>query len=369
MSTFELQGISKKIHDKIILHPMDVALEKGEFVAIVGPSGSGKSTLLRIVAGLDEPTSGEIRLNGQSMSQLPPGKRDIAMVFQDYALYPHMTVYDNMAYGLKMRKFKPAEIRSRVERVAIRLGLTDYLLKKPATLSGGQQQRVAMGRALVRTPSLFLFDEPLSNLDVSLRAQLRVEIKQLHQASHITSLYVTHDQMEAMTLATRILVLNKGRVEQFDTPRALYSKPINLFVATFLGLHPMNLLAGCVDNAGKNIKIHDSLSIPLPNVSHQLTEGEQVFIGMRPEEMSVAYEDEPASLGLEVQEVFVDDMGSDLLVRVCSEATATPFLVRLPAKEKQNRKVKKIRLACFQGHLFIASSGMRIGGWDGEEKS
>lgn len=345
---------------------MEVALEKGEFVAIVGPSGSGKSTLLRLVAGLDEPTSGEILLNGQSITHLPPGKRDIAMVFQDYALYPHMSVFDNMAYGLKMRKFKSSEIRTRVERVASRLGLTDYLAKKPGTLSGGQQQRVAMGRALVRTPSLYLFDEPLSNLDVSLRAQLRVEIKQLHLSSQITSLYVTHDQMEAMTLATRILILNKGRVEQFDTPRNLYTQPINLFVATFLGLHPMNLLEGRVD--GERIQIEEELSILLPKMSQKVEDGDRVLIGMRPEEMGVIYENEADSVGVAVKEVFVDDMGSDLLVRVCSEMTSHPFLVRLPAKEKQNRKVKKIKLDGFQGHLFLASSGMRIGGWDVEEK-
>ncbi|MBM3362958.1 MAG: sn-glycerol-3-phosphate ABC transporter ATP-binding protein UgpC [Betaproteobacteria bacterium] len=225
-----------------VIHGVSAHIEDGEFVVIVGPSGCGKSTLLRMVAGLEEITGGDIVIGERVVNSLEPAERDIAMVFQNYALYPHMSVFDNMAYGLKIQKLPKQEIQARVARAAEILELSTLLERKPRQLSGGQRQRVAMGRAIVRQPRVFLFDEPLSNLDAKLRAQTRLEIQKLHADLGITSLFVTHDQVEAMTLAQRMIVMNSGRVEQFDTPEAVYSRPASTFVASFIGSPPMNLL-------------------------------------------------------------------------------------------------------------------------------
>ena len=225
-----------------VIHGISAEIQDREFVVIVGPSGCGKSTLLRMVAGLEEITSGELRIGDQVVNNLEPAKRDIAMVFQNYALYPHMTNYDNMAYGLKIAKVPKDEIKARVDKAAKILELTGLLDRKPRQLSGGQRQRVAMGRAIVRQPSVFLFDEPLSNLDAKLRAQTRIEIQKLHLELGITSLFVTHDQVEAMTLAQRMIVMNAGNMEQFGTPEEVYHTPATTFVASFIGSPPMNLL-------------------------------------------------------------------------------------------------------------------------------
>ena len=225
-----------------VIHDLSAEVADGEFVVIVGPSGCGKSTLLRMVAGLEVITAGEISIGGRVVNELEPAERDIAMVFQNYALYPHMTVFDNMAYGLKIARVPLAEIRARVEKAAGILELMPYLDRKPRALSGGQRQRVAMGRAIVRQPKVFLFDEPLSNLDAKLRAQTRLEIQKLHRELGITSLFVTHDQVEAMTLANRMIVLNGGVMEQFGTPEEVYNRPATTFVASFIGSPPMNLL-------------------------------------------------------------------------------------------------------------------------------
>ncbi|MFM7343251.1 MAG: sn-glycerol-3-phosphate ABC transporter ATP-binding protein UgpC [Betaproteobacteria bacterium] len=225
-----------------VIHGVSAHIEDGEFVVIVGPSGCGKSTLLRMVAGLEEITGGDIVIGERVVNSLEPAERDVAMVFQNYALYPHMSVFDNMAYGLKIQKLPKQEIQARVARAAEILELSTLLERKPRQLSGGQRQRVAMGRAIVRQPRVFLFDEPLSNLDAKLRAQTRLEIQKLHADLGITSLFVTHDQVEAMTLAQRMIVMNSGRVEQFDTPEAVYSRPASTFVASFIGSPPMNLL-------------------------------------------------------------------------------------------------------------------------------
>jgi sn-glycerol 3-phosphate transport system ATP-binding protein len=227
-----------------VIHGVDVEIPDGEFVVIVGPSGCGKSTLLRMVAGLEEITGGEIHIGGRIVNALEPAERDIAMVFQNYALYPHMSVYDNMAYGLKIAKRPKAEIEARVQKAAKILELGALLDRTPRQLSGGQRQRVAMGRAIVRQPAVFLFDEPLSNLDAKLRAQTRLEIQKLHRELGVTSLFVTHDQVEAMTLAERMIVMNAGRIEQLGTPEQVYQKPASTFVASFIGSPPMNLLAG-----------------------------------------------------------------------------------------------------------------------------
>ena len=225
-----------------VIHGVDAQIADGELVVIVGPSGCGKSTLLRMVAGLEEVSSGEIRIGGKVVNTLEPAERDIAMVFQNYALYPHMSVFDNMAYALKIAKLPKTDIQTRVQRAAEILQLQAYLQRKPGALSGGQRQRVAMGRAIVRQPQVFLFDEPLSNLDAKLRSQTRLEIQKLHRELGITSLFVTHDQVEAMTLAQRMMVLNAGVVEQFATPEQVYNRPASTFVASFMGSPPMNLL-------------------------------------------------------------------------------------------------------------------------------
>ena len=225
-----------------VIHGIDAEIADGEFIVIVGPSGCGKSTLLRMVAGLEAITEGEIAIGGQVVNGIDPAKRDIAMVFQNYALYPHMSVFDNMAYGLKIAKVPASEIRTRVEKVGAILELSQLLTRKPKDLSGGQRQRVAMGRAIVRKPQVFLFDEPLSNLDAKLRAQTRLEIQKLHRELGITSLFVTHDQVEAMTLAQRMIVMHAGVMEQFGTPEEVYTRPATTFVAGFIGSPPMNLL-------------------------------------------------------------------------------------------------------------------------------
>jgi sn-glycerol 3-phosphate transport system ATP-binding protein len=246
MASIELQQVIKRYgrgkHAVEVLHGVDARIEDGEFVVVVGPSGCGKSTLLRMVAGLEKITEGQIRIGERVVNDLEPARRDIAMVFQNYALYPHMSVFDNMAYGLKIAGVPKDEIQRRVDKAAGILELGALLKRKPRELSGGQRQRVAMGRAIVREPQAFLFDEPLSNLDAKLRAQTRLEIRKLHRELGITSLFVTHDQVEAMTLAQRMIVMNAGRMEQFDTPETVYNRPASTFVASFIGSPPMNLL-------------------------------------------------------------------------------------------------------------------------------
>ena len=251
MAAIQLKNVVKrygagKLANQVI-HGVSADIAHGEFVVIVGPSGCGKSTLLRMVAGLEEISAGEILIGGRVVNNLEPAERDIAMVFQNYALYPHMTVFDNMAYGLKIAKVPPAEIKLRVDKAAKILELAPFLARKPRELSGGQRQRVAMGRAIVRQPQVFLFDEPLSNLDAKLRAQTRLEIQKLHRELGITSLFVTHDQVEAMTLAQRMIVMNAGVMEQFGTPLEVYSRPATTFVASFIGSPPMNLLKDAPD--------------------------------------------------------------------------------------------------------------------------
>src|SRR3954470_13352409 len=246
MAAISMRGVVKRYgkgkQELQVIHGVDAEVNSGEFVVIVGPSGCGKSTLLRMVAGLEEISGGEIDIGGRVVNELEPAERDIAMVFQNYALYPHMNVFDNMAYGLRIRKMPVDEIRTRVDKAAKILELSHLLQRKPRELSGGQRQRVAMGRAIVRAPQVFLFDEPLSNLDAKLRAQTRIEIQKLHRELGITSLFVTHDQVEAMTLAERMIVMNAGNMEQFGTPEQVYHEPASTFVASFIGSPPMNLL-------------------------------------------------------------------------------------------------------------------------------
>jgi sn-glycerol 3-phosphate transport system ATP-binding protein len=271
-----------------VIHGVTADVADGEFVVIVGPSGCGKSTLLRMVAGLEEITEGDISIGARVVNNLEPAERDIAMVFQNYALYPHMSVFDNMAYGLKIAKVPIEEIKARVDKAAKILEIGSFLNRKPRELSGGQRQRVAMGRAIVRQPQVFLFDEPLSNLDAKLRAQTRLEIQKLHRELGITSLFVTHDQVEAMTLAQRMMVMNAGVMEQFDTPEVVYSRPATAFVASFIGSPPMNLLRGA------------------PNASHGGPPG--AILGIRPEHLTLG------SDGWALQVETVELLGAERLI-------------------------------------------------------
>jgi sn-glycerol 3-phosphate transport system ATP-binding protein len=255
MAELTLTGITKQFGSTEVIHAMDIHIQDGEFLVVVGPSGCGKSTLLRMIAGLEKVSGGKIRINGHAVNNIEPKDRDIAMVFQNYALYPHMSVFNNMAYGLKLRKMSKVKIRERVDRTARLLQLDELLDRRPRELSGGQRQRVAMGRAIVRKPSVFLFDEPLSNLDAKLRTSMRVELKKLHAALKTTMIYVTHDQVEAMTLADRILVMNQGRIEQLGTPEQVFFQPETLFTARFIGSPEINLLAG--DLTKTHLRFHD----------------------------------------------------------------------------------------------------------------
>jgi multiple sugar transport system ATP-binding protein len=289
MADVSLRGISKSFGKVEILHDISLDVKDGEFVVFVGPSGCGKSTLLRIIAGLEEITKGELFIGGRLMNQVPPAERGIAMVFQSYALYPHMTVYQNMSFGLKYAKTERAEADRRVKQAAEILQLTPYLGRKPRDLSGGQRQRVAIGRAIVREPSVFLFDEPLSNLDAALRINTRIEIAKLHRSLNATTIYVTHDQVEAMTLATKIVVLNQGRVEQVGTPLELYHHPRNRFVAGFIGSPKMNLIPGkivAVDGGNVTVDYGEAKPAVVAIEGAAARSGDAVTLGIRPEHMA-----------------------------------------------------------------------------------
>jgi multiple sugar transport system ATP-binding protein len=287
MASVELRQVRKAFGSTEVVHGVDISIAHGEFVVLVGPSGCGKSTLLRMIAGLEEITSGEIRIGDRVVNSIPPKQRDIAMVFQNYALYPHMTVFDNMAFSMKLAGRGRQETRERVDKAAGILGLADFLDRYPRQLSGGQRQRVAMGRAIVRDPQVFLFDEPLSNLDAKLRVQMRTEIKELHQRLKTTSVYVTHDQIEAMTMADKIVVMNGGNVEQIGSPLELYDNPANLFVAGFIGSPAMNLLEGrlTTNGAGRGVEIDAGCVLPAPPT--RAADGRRVIIGVRPEHFGI----------------------------------------------------------------------------------
>ena len=288
MADVSLSGVNKSFGPVAVLHDINLEVKNGEFVVFVGPSGCGKSTLLRIIAGLEKVTSGEIKIGGKRVNEVPPAERKIAMVFQSYALYPHMTVYRNMAFGLKFTGADKAEVDKRVRRAAETLQLTPYLLRKPRDLSGGQRQRVAIGRAIVRDPAVFLFDEPLSNLDAALRINTRIEIAKLHRELAATTIYVTHDQVEAMTLATKIVVINQGRIEQIGAPLDLYHRPANLFVAGFIGSPKMNFVkAKVVRTAAGAVTVAADVGgeATLPYAPGTAKPGDLVTVGVRPEHM------------------------------------------------------------------------------------
>jgi len=308
MAGVDLNSIVKKYGAVQVVHGIDLTVAEKEFVVLVGPSGCGKSTTLRMIAGLEEITAGELTIDGRRMNRVAPKDRDVAMVFQNYALYPHLNVADNMAFGLRIRKMPKAEIKTTIDDVAGILGLTEYLDRRPADLSGGQRQRVAMGRAIVRHPKVFLFDEPLSNLDAKLRTQMRAEIKRLHKRLGVTSIYVTHDQVEAMTLADRIVVMNDGQIEQIGTPMELFNKPANTFVAGFLGSPPMNQVKGML--TAKGAKIGDT-EIKIDGVT-AADIGRAVTVGIRPEHVALKASKDTSPLPINLD--LVEPLGSEALL-------------------------------------------------------
>src|ERR1700748_229541 len=294
MAQVALRNIVKTFDRTPAVQGINLDIADREFIVLVGPSGCGKSTTLRMIAGLEEATSGEIFIGDQLVNDVPPKDRDIAMVFQNYALYPHMTVFENMSFGLRLKKFPKAEIKERVQAAARILDITDLIDRKPKQLSGGQRQRVAMGRAIVRNPKVFLFDEPLSNLDAKLRVQMRIEIKKVHQKVRTTTVYVTHDQVEAMTLADRVVVMNKGRIEQIGTPHQLYHSPATRFVAGFIGSPAMNFLPCRLEEVGgaPRIRLTDRIAFPLPAARaaqyQSVPRSEKLLLGIRPEHLTEA---------------------------------------------------------------------------------
>jgi len=348
VATLELRGIAKQFGSASILAGIDLALADGEMLVIVGASGCGKSTLLRLVAGLETPSAGQVVLDGRDITQLDPAARDIAMVFQNYALYPHMTVFDNMAYALRIRGLSRAAIAQEVQAAADLLGIGALLARKPRQLSGGQRQRVAMGRAIVRNPKLFLFDEPLSNLDAKLRVQMRAEIRRLQRRLGVTSLYVTHDQVEAMTLGDRLLVLEGGRAAQFATPTEVFARPADVYVAGFIGAPAMNFLPAALLPGGA-VRLSGGEVIPLPCAS---APAGAVTLGIRPEHVSLAANGIPLAVEL------VEPLGSETLVHG-RMADGTALLAKLPGAEPVGERVT-VALAPGALHLFDAGSGRRI---------
>src|SRR6184192_2207951 len=320
MANVVMRGLHKKYDEVHAVIDVNLEIRDKEFVVLVGPSGCGKTTTLRMVAGLESITSGRILIDDKVINHLPPMDRDIAMVFQNYALYPHMSVYDNMAFGLKMRKFDKAEIQKRVREAAEILGIHDYLHRKPRQLSGGQRQRVALGRAIVRHPQVFLFDEPLSNLDAKLRVQMRVELKKLHERLGTTAIYVTHDQVEAMTLGDRVVVMRDGRVQQVGDPLELYNQPANRFVAGFIGSPAMNFAS--VRIAAENGGLWatgDGIRLKIPAaMSNRLgaQTGKAVTFGIRPEDLRVANGSDPAEMSIEAVVEVIERLGSEILLDV-----------------------------------------------------
>jgi len=358
MASIDIRQARKAYGALEVLHGVAIDIPDGEFVILVGPSGCGKSTLLRMIAGLEDITGGEIAIGDRVVNDLPPKARDIAMVFQSYALYPHMTVAENMGFSLKLAKRPKAEIESKVKAAADILGLQPLLSRKPAQLSGGQRQRVAMGRAIVRDPAVFLFDEPLSNLDAQLRVQMRAEIKALHQRLKTTTVYVTHDQVEAMTMADRIVVMNEGNVEQIGTPLELFDRPANLFVARFIGSPSMNLVEGQVDATDGLVSFRSgALAVRLDH-RHAALAGRDVVIGFRPEHVALAQIGSPGSFVAEV--VVVEPTGSETLLnlRVGGQSLLAVFRERLDITPGQTVTLVADPASV---HLFDRQSGARIG--------
>jgi sn-glycerol 3-phosphate transport system ATP-binding protein len=351
MAEVEIRGVHKSYNKVPTVHGIDLSIAKGEFVVLLGPSGCGKSTLLRMIAGLEEITAGEVAIDGRVVNKLEPRERGCAMVFQNYALYPHMTVAENIGYALKVAGMRKAERRDRVQAVAQSLGLGELLDRKPGTLSGGQRQRVAIGRAMIRSPKVFLFDEPLSNLDAKLRAQMRIEIRRLHQKLRTTSVFVTHDQVEAMTLADRLVVLNQGRVEQIGTPTEVYRRPASRFVAGFIGAPSMNFMDGTLAKDGR---------IAIGSGPAGKGMGTLVTIGVRPDEIQLIEAPQKGSLDFEVE--LVEELGTGQVLYGRSGGLEMTVMRNgsgeggLP--KAGQRLLLKIPMSAV--HLFEVESGRRI---------
>ena len=351
MGEVRISGVQKAYGALRVIHGVDIEVADGQFVVLVGPSGCGKSTLLRMIAGLEGITGGTISIGGRVVNNLPPSKRDIAMVFQNYALYPHKTVAANMGFALKMAGMDRDEIGKRVSRAAEILGLTPYLARYPRALSGGQRQRVAMGRAIVRSPQVFLFDEPLSNLDAKLRVQMRTEIRELHQRLKTTTIYVTHDQIEAMTMADRIVVMRDGHVSQQGAPLELYDRPANTFVAGFIGSPAMNLLLATVEQSGRSLAFEGLSLVSLAR--QEMAPGRLVTLGIRPEHLSLSGDGFPA------QVVVVEPTGSEthVVFSVKSHEITAVF------RERQTLKpgdTVSLSIDPANIHLFDESTGIRL---------
>ncbi len=354
MAHVSIQNLKKSYDDVQTLHGLDLTFEKGEFVVIVGPSGCGKSTLLRMIAGLEDITSGQIALDGQVVNTVDAAQRGCAMVFQNYALYPHMTVADNIGYPLKLAKVKRDERNRRVREAAEVLGLTPYLDRRPKQLSGGQRQRVAMGRAIVRQPKLFLFDEPLSNLDAKMRVQMRIELRRLHRSLSATSVLVTHDQVEAMTMADRLVVMNGGRIEQIGPPSQVYARPASTFVAGFLGSPAMNLFSA---RAGEGGVIFADIHPDVPlNSQLPMTKGQSFTLGVRPEDMTVSAPNQP---GLSAVVDLIEDLGG---LRIAHCRMDEVFASAVLARDSQVREGDKVSLRPDPSrlHAFSLETGKRI---------
>lgn len=353
MSQVLVRDVRKAYGSLEVIHGVNIDIADGEFVVLVGPSGCGKSTLLRMIAGLEGISGGKILIGDRVVNNVPPSDRDIAMVFQSYALYPHMKVRENMAFSLKLKKTDPAVVEERIKSAANILGLTPYLDRYPRQLSGGQRQRVAMGRAIVRNPQVFLFDEPLSNLDAKLRVQMRTEIKELHQRLKTTTVYVTHDQVEAMTMADRIVVLQDGNVEQIGAPLELYDRPANLFVATFIGSPSMNLIKGKARIENGEVFV-EAGGIRLPaGASHAVTDGQDVTYGIRPEH--IALDDD----GFEAKVGVIEPTGSETMVFAHAGGTdmLALFRDRHMFQPGQSIRLKPRKDAA---HIFDSTTGKRI---------
>ena len=350
MADVSIRNVEKAFGSTQILHGVSVDVDDGEFVILVGPSGCGKSTLLRMIAGLENVSRGEIAIGGRVVNDVPPRERDIAMVFQNYALYPHMTVFDNMAFSMTLAKAPKALMEQEVGRAAKILGLEELLQRFPRQLSGGQRQRVAMGRAIVRNPQVFLFDEPLSNLDAKLRVQMRSEIKELHQRLKVTTVYVTHDQIEAMTMADKIVVMNGGNIEQIGAPLELYDRPANVFVAGFIGSPAMNILKGTVSNG--SLRTDDGTDWPLPTTLKSAKEGPAVY-GVRPEHLRIESGGIPATVQV------VEPTGSEtqVLMKIGSQTMIGAFRERVSAKPGE---ILPVRPDPALVHLFDQQSGQRL---------
>ncbi|MBP7064913.1 sn-glycerol-3-phosphate import ATP-binding protein UgpC [Ferrovibrio sp.] len=355
MAKVTLSSVKKNYGPIRVIHGVDMEIKDGEFIVIVGPSGCGKSTLLRMIAGLEAITDGTIAIGERVVNNIEPRDRDIAMVFQNYALYPHMSVYENMSYGLRIRGMSKDEIAKRVSRAADILQLQPYLQRRPRELSGGQRQRVAMGRAIVREPSVFLFDEPLSNLDAKLRVQMRLEIKRLHQQLGVTSVYVTHDQVEAMTLADRLIVMNQGRAEQIGTPAQVYSTPATTYVGGFIGSPPMNFLS--CEVAGGQARLPDGTLLPLPAAYAGAAAGSYT-LGIRPEHMRPVLAGETGHLALNVD--VAEELGADTLLH--GKVGTEEVVARVPSNAGyHDASTPSLLIDTTQLHLFDKASGARIG--------